>query len=216
MTRLPRRWPGTALTATPELAVLAPTRLEAWAARRAMPAGVPVYRVGVGLSHWQAQPATAIVVCGLAGSLTDELAPGSVVVPERVGLPSGSVIACDHLLFTALVKAARALGFEPACGLLLTAPEMLTGARRREWAERGFVAADMESALAVRAGSRLGVVRVVLDSPSHEVSGVWLRPLAAAVRPWLWPQAIRLGTTAPRYALRAAKIVALALAGAGS
>ena len=203
--------PGIAPPATPEIAVVAATRLEAWAVRRAIPQTMPIVRIGVGGTSASRLTHATAVVCGLAGSLTDELAAGSVLIPQIVGLPSGESITCDSALQDAFLRAARELGFTPSSAPLITLPTMATGAEREAWRCRGFAAVDMESALAVAADGRLAVVRVVLDSPRREISGEWLSPVAALARPWLWPQAVRLAIDAPRYALRAARIVARGL-----
>lgn len=105
----------------------------------------------------------------------------------------------------ALSEAAYRLGFKPSGAPLLTAPGIVTEERRAEAAFR-FEAVDMESALLAKDGVRFGVVRVILDAPGHEISTAWVRPGQALLRPWLWPQAVRLATSAPRYALRAARI----------
>jgi 4-hydroxy-3-methylbut-2-enyl diphosphate reductase len=157
-----------------------------------------------------------VIVCGLAGSLTDELPPGSVVIPQRVALASGASFDCDARLVERLVAAARGLALEPSLGALVTGPSILTGPARQAWAARGFVAADMESALLAERGSPLGVVRVIVDSPGVELSALWLRPVRACLRPWLWPQALRLALTAPGYAMVAARVAARVLAAPAS
>jgi 4-hydroxy-3-methylbut-2-enyl diphosphate reductase len=69
-------------------------------------------------------------------------------------------------------------GMKVRPGRIACVSRLALGDRRRELHAQGAVAVDMESVwLAAGAGARpFGVVRVVLDSPSHEL----LRPQAAA------------------------------------
>jgi hypothetical protein len=190
--------------------VVAATRLEAWAARRAIGSRAPVLRSGVKASR-PFSGEGALIVCGLAGSLTEALPPGSVLVPSSIGLPSGQMVECDPALQNAFARAARELAFEPSFGAVVTLPEMTTGSARETWRQRGFIAVDMESGLVAGPGRHLGVVRVTLDGPGHEISREWMSPLGAITRPRLWPQALRLAIDAPRYALRAGQVVARGL-----
>lgn len=189
------------------LTVYAATGLEAWAARRVLPRGVAVARVGVGLREWPRPAPGPFVSCGLAGALVPEIAPGAVLIPGWVWLPTGERFPCDPHLVAALVAAARALGHEPATGPLVTTPRLVTGPARREWAARGFVAADMESGLLLSWHPRGAVVRVALDAPRRDLSPAWASPGRVALVPWLWPQALRVAAVAPAYALRAAAVV---------
>ncbi len=199
--------------ATPpdSVCVLAATRIEAWAARYVLPREVAVLRTGIGLRRGPPPRVRAFVSCGLAGALSDSLAPGAVVVPRWVGLPSGERLECYPPLVEALARAARELGCEPVTGPMLTAPSLVTGRARREWAGRGFVAVDMETGLLLRRFPRGAAVRVVLDTPERDLSAGWERPARALLDPTLWPQAARMGLLAPACALRAAEVVRRAL-----
>lgn len=178
--------------------------------RRAVGSAIPVLRVGMGVRS-KIFVSGPIVVCGLAGSLTDALPPGTVVVPASVALADGTSVDCDAELQRVFTRACRDLGFEPSSAPLITLPVVVTGSERQTWHARGFAAADMESAVIATRGGRVAVVRVVLDSPAHEISQKWMSPMNAMTRPWLWPEAIRLAAAAPGYARRAARIVSRGL-----
>lgn len=169
-------------------------------------------RVGVGLNGRTALPLTLpFISCGLAGALSPSLRPGTVLIPEWVGLPTGEWRRCDVALARALENAARSLGFAPLTAPLITTAHLVTGRDRDHWCRRGFVAADMETGLLLGRNPRGAAVRVVLDSPRHELAANWEQPRRALLIPWLWPQTLRLGLTAPRYALRAAAVVRAAM-----
>jgi 4-hydroxy-3-methylbut-2-enyl diphosphate reductase len=85
---------------------------------------------------------------------------------------------------------------------------LVLGEQRKALLESGAIAVDMESLwLAAGAGERpFGVVRIVLDSPSHELlrpaaalgavrAGRALRQVAAALRDWA-PRPERIGQPA--------------------
>lgn len=189
------------------MVVVAATRLEAGAARRALRGtGVEVVKVGVGGAPLRmAAGAGPVVVVGLCGALVP-LLPGTVVVPEEVGEPDGPVVPCDPGLVGGLREVVAARGWPLAGGRQLTAPAILRGADRRRWAARGFQSVDMEAAAALRPGPG-AVVRVVLDAPGHE-----LPALSELLDPRHWPAAARVALRAPRYARRAALVVAGLLA----
>lgn len=193
-------------TKSSQLEVLAPTGLEYWAVRSLCPPA-RVVKTGVGLSHWRSGNNAITVVCGLAGGLVPELAPGTVLVPDLVGAEDGTVQCCDAELRNALVAGARALGFNPDTGPLLTSKALITGAGREKWARQGYVAADMEGALLAGRTERFAVVRVVLDSPLHSISDLWLAPGRAILDRSLWPELLWLSWSAPRYAVRAARVL---------
>ena len=188
--------------------IVAATGLEAAAVRRAAPR-LHVVESGIALSRVTADAfGDAVVTCGLAGGLLDGAVTGSIIIPDAVSTPNGELVACDPLLSEALVIAARTLGHSPCRGSLLTSPKLVNGSARAVWAQRGYVAADMETGF-VRA-PRIAAVRVVLDTPSHELAEAWLKPISVLARPWLWPQALWLFREAPRCARLASEVVALA------
>ena len=150
------------------LTVAAATRTEALAARWVLRGRAPVIRVGVACSRGTALPPGPLVVCGLAGGLARDLAPGTVLVPEEVVDADGCGYRCDQELVEGLALAARRLGHQPVLSPLLTLPMLVRGAARAEWAGRGHPAVDMESATLVRAApGGAAVVRVVLDTPGR-------------------------------------------------
>lgn len=160
------------------------------------------------LARWNgAPPGSIVVVCGLAGALAPGLPPGTVLVPEQVGLEDGTVMQCDPALVQALVTAARSLRFEPDTRPLLTAQSLIAGNDRGDWYSRGFVAADMETGLLAGRDLRVATIRVVLDSPDHGISQDWLRPTRAMLQPRLWRELLWLARASPRYALRAAQVL---------
>lgn len=196
---------------TGRLTVVAPTGIEARAARRALP-GVHVVRSGVSLKrlpHAGASLAGTIVTCGVAGSLVPELRTGTVLVPRRVLRPDGRMLECDPALVAALAAAARRLGREPELGPMATMPALVVGAERAAWAGRGCVGADMETGLL--GGDRVASIRVVLDTPERELDPAWGRPLAVLWHPRAWAQLPWLATRAPRCARLAAEVLASAL-----
>ena len=191
--------------------ILAPTLLEYWAVRRTL-LGADVRWAGVRLARWKGVGgASMVVVCGLAGALVPGLRPGTVLVPEWGGLPDGRTMRCDPALAQALAAAARTLGFRPDTGPLLTAPSLIVGAARQQWAGHGFVAVDMETGLLAERNLRVATIRVVLDSLDQGISRHWLEPAGAMLRPRLWCELVWLSRVAPPYALRAARVLKVAL-----
>jgi hypothetical protein len=162
----------------------------------------------MGLTRWQGGDEHSIViVCGLAGALATGLRPGTVVVPELVSRTDGTELRCDPVLRDALAEGARALSFDLESGPLLTAPSLVTGDARHEWAQRGFIAADMETGLLAGRNIRVAAVRVILDSPERSISEQWVNPARALLQPALWGELLWLCRSAPFYALRAARVL---------
>src|SRR5205807_3783727 len=84
----------------------------------------------------------------------------------------GERVRCDGAAELAAAVAGR--GMRVRCGPVVSVTRLAVGERRAQLHAAGAVAVDMESAwlAAGSAGRPFGVVRVVLDSPSHEL----LRP----------------------------------------
>ncbi|MGH7707113.1 MAG: hypothetical protein ACREM6_04185 [Vulcanimicrobiaceae bacterium] len=192
------------------LTVIAATGLEARAARAALP-GLHVVRAGVALTRIRDGRCGAfetVVSCGLAGGLRDDLPTGTVLIPTEVTRPTGERLICDPELCAALCAAARELGFEPVVAPLITSAGLVRGAARRSLAQR-YAGVDMETGM-IQA-RRIAAVRVVLDTPQHELSGAWLRPWTAFAYPQAWRELPWLAREAPRCARIAAQVVAAAL-----
>ena len=199
--------------ATGDLLVVAATGAEARPVRRRLRgSGIDVHVAGMGLARWRNHPAAALVVCGLAGGLDARVASGTLVIPDAIARGDAEPVACDPGMVGALRAAAARLGLAPHPGPIVTVDHVVTGAERAAWAARGYAAADMESALVFEGGRRVAAVRVVLDSPSHEISPAWAHPARAATRPWLWGEAWWLARTAPRLCDLVAAVVAEAFA----
>jgi hypothetical protein len=136
----------------------------------------------------------------------------TVVVPSQVAREDGVLVACDPAWSAALEAASRRLGYPTSTAPLLSADALVTHAGRGLWAARGFAAVDMETAMLAGMVARVAAVRVVLDTPSHEISPAWERPWRAALDPRHWSEGWWLMRTAPRYARRAALVVQAAVA----
>ena len=166
--------------------IAAPLRLEAWLIRSAA-SGARVLRTGMGPRRARAaaralldEPGDALLVVGFCGGLDEESEPGEVVIAEEVLAAadeghSPEPVACAGAkeLATALART----GLRVRSGPVVCVSRLALGERRAQLRAGGAIAVDMESVwLAAGAGGRpFGVLRVVLDSPSHEL----LRPQAA-------------------------------------
>jgi hypothetical protein len=190
---------------TSSVTIVAATRLEARAVRRAVGAAC-VVRGGVALSRLRVPLAGAVITCGLAGAVRPGLATGTVVVPSSVLRADGSVLACDPELTAALASAALSLDLPLEQAPLASGDELIVDEARRRWADRGCAAADMETGLLT--AERVAVVRVVLDTPERELSAAWRHPGRALLSPAAWRELPWLAREAPRCAARAAAVLA--------
>jgi len=200
-----------ALTRAGEVTAVTATRLEAWAVRRRA-RGARLQRVGVAMRDrsWRITTPVAISV-GLAGGLSRDVAPGTVVIASEIALGDGAPAGCDAWWLDAMTDAAQRLAVPVIRAPLVTLPVLAVGPAREPWAGRGFAAVDMESAMLIGRAPRIGAVRVVLDSPERELSASWLSPWRAALRPRCWVEFLWLANHAPVFALRAAAVFGLAL-----
>lgn len=192
--------------------VLTPTLLEYWAAR-----GIRTLRptwAGIGLTRWQgAAEGSVVVVCGLAGALVPGIHPGTVLLSEKVGLADGTALACDPELTAAFREVARERGYRIETRPMLTSGSLVVGRAREQWAQHGYVAADMETGLLAGRGLRIAAVRVVLDTPTRPLSPAWvLRPHLAMLQPANWAELSWLCQVALPYSQRAAGIARAGLA----
>jgi hypothetical protein len=179
--------------------------VEAWGVRRRA-RGIRVSQVGIGGSAAPGD-ATIVISAGLCGGLLPDQAPGSVMIATSVSDADGASHACDPMVAARLERAARSLGFPVVTGSLVSTSAMVTGTGRGYWVRRGHVAVDMESAAAAATAPRFGTVRVILDTPRHELSPAWVRPGRAIRNPANWGEAIWLAIHTPRYALRVGAVL---------
>jgi len=170
-----------------DVLIAAPLRLEALLIASAA-RGARVRRTGMGPRRAQAAagllgttPGDALLVLGFCGGLDEESRPGDVVVAEEVVAATDEghslmEIRCDGV--QTLTRALEDSGLAVRTGRVVSVARLALGPRRAELLAGGALAVDMESVwLAAGAADRpFAVVRVVLDSPSHEL----LRPQAAA------------------------------------
>ncbi len=113
----------------------------------------------------------AVAVAGLAGGLSDDLEPGTVVVANRVIDETGNVAA---QLSSAPLLAAEltARGHRALVGTVISARSVVQGsARRAALASLGAVAVDTETAWLLGNGWGLpsAAVRVIVDTPGREL-----------------------------------------------
>jgi len=157
------------------LLVLAPLRIEAFAARHT---GAKVMRTGMGPDRARAaaitaarEPARAVAVLGFCGALDSDLEPGDLVVADELRGANGG-FACDGA--TAVASALERAGLRARRGPLVSVRKLARGSAREELAADGSIAVDMESAwlAPAAAGRPFAALRAVVDTPSHEL----LRP----------------------------------------
>jgi 4-hydroxy-3-methylbut-2-enyl diphosphate reductase len=189
-----------------QLLVAAPLRIEAAlissASRRAV-----VRKTGMGPRRSMAAAgeladasASAMLVLGFCGGLDTSSVPGEVIVAESVfaALDEGHAaerVSCD--LNGQLVQQLTGRGLKVRTGDVVCVSRLALGERRAELHAAGAIGVDMESVwLAPGAGGRpFGVVRVVLDSPQHELlrvratvgalrAALALRRVAGALHEW--------------------------------
>jgi 4-hydroxy-3-methylbut-2-enyl diphosphate reductase len=189
-----------------ELLVAAPMRVEAAlissAARSALVAktGMGPRRSKDAALELGARAGRAMLVLGFCGGLDELSVPGEVIVAEEVYADASEghaeePIRCD--LSGQLLTRLTGLGMKVRVGRVVCVSKIAVGERRTELHAGGAIAVDMESVwLAAGAGDRpFGVVRVVLDSPSHELlrpqavggalrAALALRKVAGALHDW--------------------------------
>jgi 4-hydroxy-3-methylbut-2-en-1-yl diphosphate reductase len=170
-----------------DLLIAAPLRIEA-ALISSATRGAAVRKTGMGPERAKsaagklaAQTGRALLVLGFCGGLDAESAPGEVIVAEEVyaaadeGHDPAERVSCPepHRVLAMLADT----GLKVRSGKIVCVSKIAIGERRAQLLAGGALAVDMESVwLAAGASQRpLAVVRVVLDSPSHEL----LRPGAA-------------------------------------
>jgi 4-hydroxy-3-methylbut-2-enyl diphosphate reductase len=160
--------------------VAAPLALEEALIRSAV-RGARVRKTGMGPDKSLAaarelanEPGESLLVLGFCGGLDEQARPGEVIVAERVLAAADEghepvSVACDGV--PTLVAAIASAGLPVRSGAIVGVAKIATGERREQLRQAGALAVDMESAwlAAGAAGRPFAVVRVVLDSPSHEL-----------------------------------------------
>ncbi len=116
----------------------------------------------------------ALLVLGFCGGLDAQSRPGEVIVADEVLAAADEGhdpvrALCDGA--GQLADALAGAGLTVRRGPIVGVTKIATGERREQLRAAGALAVDMESAwlAAGAAGRPFGVVRVVLDSPSHEL-----------------------------------------------
>ena len=166
-----------------DLLVAAPLRVEAMlissAARSAL-----VRKTGMGPDRAKAAAGElarhaggAMLVLGFCGGLDDSSVPGEVIVAEEVyaAADEGHDEQRVRCAMTGeLLERLTGRGLKVRMGNVVCVSRLALGERRAQLHAGGAIAVDMESVwLAPGAGERpFAVVRVVLDSPSHELMRV--------------------------------------------
>jgi 4-hydroxy-3-methylbut-2-en-1-yl diphosphate reductase len=120
------------------------------------------------------EPGEALLVLGFCGGLDAQSRPGEVIVAEEVLATDDEGheavrAGCDGA--EQLADSLSASGVAVRRGPIVGVGKIATGERREQLRAAGALAVDMESAwlAAGAAGRPFAVVRVVLDSPSHEL-----------------------------------------------
>jgi 4-hydroxy-3-methylbut-2-enyl diphosphate reductase len=189
-----------------ELLVAAPMRIEAalissasrWPLVRKTGMGPGRSKAAVG--ELALAQASALLVLGFCGGLDAGSVPGEVIVAEEVYSADDEGhaqhrVSCD--LAGQLVQRLTGRGLKVRTGDVVCVSRLALGERRAQLHARGAIAVDMESVwLAAGARERpFGVVRVVLDSPAHELlrvqavggalrAALALRRVAGALHEW--------------------------------
>jgi 4-hydroxy-3-methylbut-2-enyl diphosphate reductase len=150
--------------------------------------GAGVRKTGMGTEKAKAaagalgrEAGDALLVLGFCGGLDTESVPGETIVAEELYAASDEnhaperVVCADAENLTAML---RGRGMDVRSGKIVCVSKIALGERRAQLLAGGAIAVDMESVwLAAGASGRpFAVIRVVLDSPSHEL----MRPQAVA------------------------------------
>jgi nucleoside phosphorylase len=132
-----------------------------------------------------AAQARAMLVLGFCGGLDASSVPGEVIVAEEVYAAEDEGhepqrVRCE--LAAELIQRLTGRGMKVRAGNVVCVSRLALGERRAQLHAGGAIAVDMESVW-LSAGARgrpFGVVRVVLDSPRHELMRV--QALGGALR----------------------------------
>ncbi|HEX3692997.1 MAG TPA: hypothetical protein VHU13_06600 [Solirubrobacteraceae bacterium] len=164
-----------------DVLVVSPLGVEALAVRSARQ-GLRVRTTGMGPARAQAavpgllaDPAAALLIVGFGGGLPagsrlcDVVVAGEVVQIDGFGRPVGESIACSGA--DRLRALLEAHGLSVCGGKVASVQEIVVGQARERMLASGAIAVDMESAWVAAAarGRPFGVVRVLSDTPEHEL-----------------------------------------------
>jgi 4-hydroxy-3-methylbut-2-en-1-yl diphosphate reductase len=163
------------------LLVLAPLRFEARAVAARSGPNTVVARTGSGPARARATAEAlagaahpgAVAVAGVAGALVPDLAPGTLVVADRVIDEQGTLVA--SLQSAGLIAAAlQRRGLPAVVGTVATTARIVRGARRSALAATGAIAVDMETTALLTQpwAAATAVVRAVADTPQRELWSV--------------------------------------------
>jgi len=144
--------------------IVAPLRLEALA----------VDGTRIGMRARRVPPADRLLLAGVAGAVVPGLAPGDIVVADRVVLDGADDVALPGA--ADLAKALRIAGLTVHLGPVGGADRVVTGPARIGWADRGAIAVDMESGVLARTGRLAAVVRAIVDTPAHPLVSLGTLP----------------------------------------
>jgi len=156
-----------------------------WRGARVRKTGMGTERSIAAAAGLAREPAEGLLVLGFCGGLDARARPGEVIVATEVysATDEGHApvrVRCPHA--EPLATALQAGGLDVRSGPMVCVSKIAVGERREQLLADGALAVEMESVwlAAGAAGRSLNVVRVVLDSPSHEL----MRPHAvfSAVR----------------------------------
>jgi 4-hydroxy-3-methylbut-2-enyl diphosphate reductase len=171
-----------------DVVVAAPLRIEA-ALISSAARSAAVRKTGMGPDRARAAAgellrygAASLLVVGFCGGLDEDSVPGEVIIPEEVYDENHAEarVRCD--LAPVLVSRLAGRGLKLRSGPIVCVSKIAVGERRAQLHAAGAIGVDMESVWlgAAAAGRPFGVVRVVLDSPSHELFRV--RAVGQALR----------------------------------
>jgi 4-hydroxy-3-methylbut-2-en-1-yl diphosphate reductase len=158
--------------------IVAPLRVEALA----------VGGTRIGLRARRPLPAGPLLLAGVAGAVTPALAPGDIVVADRIlrtgaATDPGPGTGVSDVPLPGAAELARVLriaGLTVHVGPVGGADVIVTGAARAEWAARGALAVDMESGALARTGRLAAVVRAIVDTPVHPLVSFGTLPRGTA------------------------------------
>ena len=150
---------------------------------------------GMGLAHargaalraFELYPDAGLAIgTGVAGALTDGLAPGDLVLADRVMVQHDAVteperpLTIDGELLGELGRRLDAAGLRFASGGMLSSPRVLSGGGEKRLARNntGAIAVDMETASIAEQARARGVsftcLRAIIDQVDEEVVGATL------------------------------------------